>query len=413
MTDALSPERRKAAVRILFITIFLDLLGFGIIIPQTPFYATACGVGGTVIGLIAGTYSLLQFLMAPFWGRVSDRIGRRPVILIGLAGAGVSYMIFGASFRLAALTGLSPILFLVVSRALAGFFNANISAAQAYMADITPGADRTAAMGVVGAAIALGFVLGPAISAGIWVLTGSAELPFYAAAAFELICLQWAWRALPETHAPGQAAGSAAPARRLALASLPAGPLRLLLLTGALSTFAFAGMENTIGLFVMDSPALRYDNLQFALLVLYLGLVIVLTQGLAVKPLSERLRETRMLGLGSLAMILGLALTPAATSSIELYLLMGVLCFGYGLVSPSLSSLNSRLAPEAVRGEVLGLGQSMTSLGRILGPVVGGWLYQTVSHGSTYLLGGALSTACMVLALVLDLRIESAARESP
>lgn len=395
MKEYEDPERRKAAVRILFITIFLDLLGFGIMIPQAPYFATKCGLGGTMIGIIGGSYSLLQLVMSPVWGKVSDRIGRRPVILIGLIGSGLSYLVFGAALRLSAATGVAAWIYLLASRAVGGLFNANIAAAQAFVADVTPGRDRTAAMGVVGAAIALGFVLGPAISAGIYAATASAELPFYFASAAEFACLAWALRALPESHSAGEVTDTDT-------GHVPiTGRLVLVLTAGALATTAMAGMENTLGLFVMDSPDLRYDSKQFAYVVLYLGLVIVLTQAVAVKRLSARLPETRLLLIGALAMVLGLSLTPRIASTLTLYALMGSLCFGYGLISPCLSSLNARLAPPDARGQALGLGQSMTSLGRIIGPVLGGWLYQNVSHGMPYLVGAGLALLCAAVAVVL------------
>lgn len=397
----IDPAQRPAAVRVLFITIFLDLFGFGVIVPQLPYYAEACGAGGTIIGLVGAVYSLLQFAMSPWWGRLSDRIGRRPIILIGLAGAGVSYLLFGAAFRLAEITGIPALVFLFVSRAMAGFFNANIATAQACMADISPGADRAAAMGLVGAAFGLGFVLGPAVSGAIWAWTKSAELPFYLSAVCELATFAWAYRALPETkgetpaHAPHRPSG-----RFGSLAQLDA-PARLAMVVYFLSTFAMAGMENTLGLFVMGSPHLKYDRLQFAKLLLYLGVMIALTQGWAVKRLSKRFRETQLLPAGAGIMIAGLGLTAFVTTSLQLYTVMGLLCFGYGLVSPSFSSLTSLLAPEAIRGEVLGMGQSMASLGRIVGPIVGGWAFQNVAPGSPYLIGGALSACCAALGLAL------------
>jgi DHA1 family tetracycline resistance protein-like MFS transporter len=285
--------------------------------------------------------------------------------------------LFGVSLPLAAATGISPVVLLIVSRALAGFFNANIATAQAYMADVTPEGGRTAAMGLVGAAFGLGFVLGPALSGALWIYTDSPTLPFFVAAASEFGCFLWALRVLPETNlVKDKSPEVTAEKRRFALADMPQTPLRVTMLAYLASTLAMAAMENTLGLFVMDSAELHYTPLQFAMLLLYLGVMVALTQGLAG--------------------------TPWATTTPAIYALMGALCFGYGLVSPSLSSLASKLAPEAVRGEVLGFGQSMASLGRIVGPILGGWLYQSVSHGATYGAGAAFSAACALLAVVLD-----------
>jgi MFS family permease len=408
------PVARPAAVRIIFLALFLDLLGFGIVIPPMPYYARECGADGTVVGAIGAVYSLLQFLMAPFWGRVSDRRGRRPVILIGLVGSAASYVVFGAAFHLAAWTGVPAIAILLVSRAIAGFFNANLAAAQAYLADVTPAKDRAAAMGLVGAAFGLGFVLGPAFSAVLWRLSGSVEVPFYAAAVIGLAAFVWALGSLPESRDPGAAAGAgtapgasrAAEAARgaralVALARVPRGPLRTVLSVWFLSTVAMGAMENTLGLFVEAAPPLRFQPDDFALLLLFLGVAVALTQGVAVRRLSRRFREEQLVSAGSVVMAASLALTPWVRGAPDIYLAMGALCFGYGLVSPSLASLASLLADEDRRGEVLGLGQSMASLGRIVGPAGGGALYEHAGHGSPYLAGGAVCAACLVLGLRL------------
>lgn len=389
-----------AAMRLIFITLFLDLLGFGIALPQMPFYAKMCGVGGTLIGLITGTYSLLQFLMAPVWGRFSDRHGRRPVILIGLAGAGVAYAIFGAAFRISAATGIPAVAIVVVSRMMAGFFNANIGVAQAYMADVTPPEQRTAAMGTVGAAIALGFVMGPAISICIELTTGSPELPFYLAALSELACFFWALAVLPETRPKEATEVKRTGDRPWHLVT--SNNLRVVLLTAGLVTASFSGMENTLGFYVNESEGLQYGPNGFALVLLWLSFVIVITNGVLVKPMARRMRETRMLALGSAALALGLFGLGAAWNTPTLYLAVTLNCFGYGLASPSLAGINAKLAPEAVRGELLGLGQSMTSLGRVVGPILGGWWYQSVSRGGSYVVGGAIAVGCFALALHLD-----------
>lgn len=392
----------SAAKRLIFITLFLDLLGFGISLPQMPFYAKMCGVGGTLIGLITGTYSLLQFAMAPVWGRFSDRHGRRPVILIGLAGAGVAYLLFGAAFRISAWTGIPAVAIVIASRMMAGFFNANIGVAQAYMADVTQPEERTAAMGTVSAAIALGFVMGPAISICVEMASGSPELPFYLAALSEFACFAWALKVLPETRPKDAPVGRTG---HRAWHLVPPGAMRVVLLSAGLVTASFSGMENTLGFYVNETPGLQYGVKGFALVLLWLSWVIVITTGVIVKPLAKRMRETRMLALGSALLALGLFGLGAAWDTPTLYLAVTLNCFGYGLASPSVAGINARLAPEAIRGELLGLGQSMTSLGRVVGPMLGGWWYQSVSRGGSYAVGGAIALVCCGFALYLDRQV--------
>jgi DHA1 family tetracycline resistance protein-like MFS transporter len=192
---------------------------------------------------------------------------------------------------------------------------------------------------------------------------------------------------------------------RFALSSVPAGPLMMVMGIYFLSTFAISGLENTLGLFLEAAPELRYTSTQFGIVVLYLGLVGVITQGFLIKAMARHLREQQVLAIGSALMIVGLGLLPGVKSTATLYQVVSVLFLGYGMVSPSLSSLNALLAPEHIRGEMLGIGQSMASLGRILGPIAGGWLYDTHGHGSPYTFGAVISFCSLILASWLTWRM--------
>ncbi len=403
MTDCVSMDERMRgrALRILFVTVFLDLLGFGLILPQLPFYAKRCGADGTVVGAIGASYSLLQFLFAPFWGRISDRIGRRPVIMIGLAGSGLSFLVFGAAFHIHAWTGLGLIPLLFVSRGMAGLFNANISTAQAYVADIMPADRRAAGMGLIGAAFGLGFVLGPAFSAvlGQW---GGPELPFYVAGASGLITAIAAYFVLPESRpdsARTEPAAGQGRRRWMPITALPAGALRTVLFLFFSSTFAMGVMENTLGLFVEADDALRFAPRDFAYLLVFVGVVIVVTQGFMVKRLSALFGERKLILAGSLVMVFGLGLIGYVPGTWALYFLMALVGFGNGILNPSLATMTSLLAEEGVRGEVMGMGQSMSALGRIAGPFLGGVVYEHVAHEVAYLMSGVMMILTFALAL--------------
>ncbi|MBI2943130.1 MAG: MFS transporter [Candidatus Wallbacteria bacterium] len=391
-----SPSR---PLRILFVTVFLDLLGFGLILPQLPYYAKACGADGTVVGAIGASYSLLQFLFSPIWGRVSDSIGRRPIIVMGLLGSGVSFILFGAVFHVHRWTGIGLIPIMFLSRALAGMFNANISTAQAYVADVLPPEKRAAGMGMIGAAFGLGFVLGPAFSAALGVLGGPA-LPFYVAGGVGMATAVAAFFWLPESHLPG-APGQEPRRRWLSLSVIPSGALLVTIALFFLSTFAMGIMENTLGLFVEAEPRFGYTPHQFALLLVFVGVVIVITQGGLVRWLSPRFGEPRMILVGAILMVMGLGGIGVARGTLELYLLMALVGFGNGILNPSLSTTTSLLAPHQYRGEVMGMGQSMSSLGRILGPLLGGAVYEHVGHASAYYLSGATMIVASALAVTL------------
>jgi MFS family permease len=256
-------------------------------------------------------------------------------------------------------------------------------------------------MGLIGAAFGLGFILGPAFSAVLGSMGGH-SCPFYAAAALSLANAAFALTRLPESRVPGDS--PSAERRRFPLASLRPGPLALVLGIWFLSTFAMGGMENTLGLFVAQEPHLAFSDRQFALLVAFVGVVIVLTQGFVLKRLAARLGEMALVIGGAFTMIFGLGLIGWTPGSGTLYGLMGLTGFGNGLLNPSVASLASMLASESERGEVLGMGQAMSAMGRILGPFFGGLLYEHVGHKAPYAMSGGAMVLCFLLALALPRR---------
>jgi len=379
------------ALGLMFLTVFIDLIGFGIIIPLLPLYAKQFGASGLTVGLLLTSYSLIQFFFAPMWGRLSDKIGRRPVLMISLTASAVGYTIWGFSSSLA---------MLFLSRIVAGFGNANLAVAQAYISDVTPEEYRSQGMGMIGAAFGLGFVLGPAI-AGIASHFGVVPnvLGFVAAffsiadLVFTALCLPEPERRKDSAHNPfSNGAGfyfRTVANKKFAL------PLFIMFI----STFAFANMEATLVL--LTSQYYNFTMAQNSYLFTGLGLVMVLVQGGLIRRLGTKYPDAPLVSVGTALIAIGLLLTPATHNLTVLCFALILLATGSGINNPANSSLLSKLCPREETGGVMGIGQSMSTLGRILGPVAGGYLFDTMGAGSPYWLGAA----CMFAACLLSFRL--------
>ena len=391
LTAAPSTEKRRAALIVLFLTVFIDLLGFGIVIPFLPLYAERMHVGALGIGLVLSVYSLMQFLCAPVLGRISDHVGRRPIIMLGLLGSAAGYMIYGFATSFA---------WLLFSRAIHGACAATVSTAQAYVADTTDESNRAHGMGMIGAAFGLGFVLGPAIGG----LLGHASLrtPVFFAAALTFANLIFAAMRLPESHQPD-------PDARFQLAHL-AQPLRTLprqllghRLTGLftiafLATFAIAALEATFAIMV---PAIYgYGPSGVGGLLAYAGLIQALVQGYLLGKIVKRTGELTLIRAGMIALAIGLAPMASLSSHAMLFVALALVAIGYGFASPSIASLISRRTERRLQGEVLGINQSAQSLARICGPIAAGLAYQTFGPAAAYV-GGGLFALC-ALAMTRD-----------
>lgn len=379
----------RSPLAVVFVTVFLDLVGFGIVIPLLPLYAGAFGAGPVAVAWLLAVYSLMQFFFAPWWGRLSDRVGRRPVLVVGLFGSAASYL----ACALAPSLGV-----LFAARALAGFAGANVGVAQAYVADVTDAEGRAKGMGMIGAAFGLGFVFGPAIG-GVLSHYGAAA-PFLGAAALAALNgVAALWR-LPESLPPARR--SAAPVtagladRFRALAGAGATPrLRTLYAAAFLVTLAFAAMEGTFSL-VADARW-AFSAVEIAFLFAFLGVASVLAQGLAVGRMVRRFGErgAALLGLG--VMGAGLAGVALAPSIAVLCVALAALALGQGTAAPALSALVSRQAGPAEQGRVLGLHQSLGALGRVIGPVSGGLAMAHAGFAAPYLLGAVLAAGALAL----------------
>ncbi|NBX68654.1 MAG: MFS transporter [Proteobacteria bacterium] len=384
---ASQPETgNKKILFLVFLTVFLDLVGFGIIIPIQPFYAEKLGASPTTVTLLGASFSLMQFLFGSFWGRLSDRIGRRPVMLLSIACASLGYLIFGLADNL-------KVLFL--ARMLAGFGSANIGAAQAIIADSTPPESRAKGMGIIGAAFGLGFILGPAL--GGFFGQVALSLPAFVASGLGLFNFVFAWINLPETcpqktqstkkdfteHRPGFSWAALKHAARH-----PNVPQ--LFLVYLLYISAFSMMEQVLGLFIeaVWHPAVpggdsllraKQSAAETAYVLIMVGVTATIVQGGLIGRLVKKFGERRLLISGISIVGSALAIVPLIGQIGTYQLMLGWAVFsaiGSGLTNPSLSSLLSQSVDKDEQGGVLGMGQSLAALGRVIGPSLAGLLFE-------------------------------------
>jgi multidrug resistance protein len=372
----------------LFATVFVDLLGFGIVIPFLPLYAQNLHISAFGIGLILSSYSLVQLVCAPLLGRLSDHYGRRPIIMMGLLGSSISYALYGLAASFAVL---------LISRAVHGACAGTIATAQAYVADTTTESERAHGMGMIGAAFGLGFVFGPALGG----LLGHSSLrvPVFFAAILTLANLIFAAFALPESHQPVRAATLNWVSVATPLFKLPrqlfGHRLSRLFMIAFLATSAMAAFEATFALMVPF--AYSYGARRIGELLAFAGLLQVFTQGYLLRKIVARLGEIKLLRAGMLVFAAGMAPMASMTNRAMLWLFLALLSIGYGLASPSVASLISKRSTRHSQGEVLGVNQSALSLARICGPVIAGVIYQALVPAAVYAAGAA--TALVALAL--------------
>lgn len=390
---------KKSPLVVIFVTVFVDLVGFGIIIPLSPFLGTRFGADALEIGLLMAIYSLMQFLFSPVWGQLSDNWGRRPIILISLFGAAISHAMFAFSDTLT---------MLFIARGLAGLFGANISTAMAYIADVTDEKNRSKGMGIVGAAFGLGFVLGPFIGGMVGGLGKQlgAEPPLgesLAALAASAICLLnfiFALKVLKESHSP-QSSRQRKPRLKLLRKYLSQPTVGRLMIVFFLSTFAMAHMEAALFLYVQD--VFSWDLVKASLGFAYVGVVMVFTQGYLIRKIMPKYGERRLMLAGLCLSGLGLTGIGFSNSVFMLAFVVTLLGVGVGIANPSITGSISLLTNREEQGGTLGVNQSLSALARIIGPAIGGWVYRDVSITSPFLIAGGLSFLGLVLgSLVYD-----------
>ena len=391
MSNARARRERKpypAGFGTIWTTVALDLIGFGIVLPILPLYAERFGASATTIGILLSTFSIAQLLLAPVWGRISDRVGRKPVILISLFGTAAGSFLTGAA-------GSLPILFL--GRLVDGASGASVSVAQAAVADVAEPSERPRLLGLLGAAFGVGFVAGPAL--GALAALGGPHVPFYLAGCVALVNALVAIRRLPETAPLGAESTSNGRQPTQKLSRGVRADLWRLALCAFVATAAFAGFEATFALFGQA----RFDLTLSSTGAVFagIGLFLVLVQAGLVHPVVSRLGAVGTLRGGLMLNIVGLLLLAVAVHWPVLVLALAALIIGQGLTTPTLASIVAGRSPSERRGGALGLQQMASGMGRVIGPVMAGVLFQHVGVGAPYVVGAGITAAALALVLTM------------
>ncbi len=385
-------KKKRSPLFLMALTILIDFIGFGLVIPLLPFWAERLGANSFEVGLIITVYALAQLLFTPVLGTLSDRYGRKPIIVVSL-------FIEVVALIMTALAGSLPLLLL--ARFIGGLGASNIGSAQAVVADVTEKQNRAKGMGLIGAAIGLGFVIGPA-AGGILAPAGQ-TLPFWVAAGVALVNALLVLLFLPETRK--RASGETETHfRGRGLSLLFSGwrnaaryPSVLgMVLVNLLYTIAFTGMEAIFALFTQHT--FGWGASQNGYIFTYIGVIVVIMQGGLVGRLVKRWQESGVLLAGLVLMAIGLIALAFSTRFALLLVTLGILSVGDGAVTPTVSTLLSFASPVEVQGEMLGLSQGVGGLGRIVGPLIAGSLY-TFSSALPFVVGGILVVLAAVVAL--------------
>ena len=379
----------RGPLLLIFLTIFLDLLGVGILLPVLPYIVRTYRVDALTIGLVTLSFSAAQFFMTPVLGALSDRYGRRPVLLISLFGTAVGYFLFGIA---------DSLWMIYFSRILDGVTGGNISTAQAYLADITPPQDRAKSFGLIGAAFGLGFLMGPAI--GGLLATYGLRAPAYAAAVLSLATMALAFFFLPESLPPEKrrsgpmSSADLNPLRQIWIA-LERPALRGVMIVTFLFTLAYSQLQSHFAVYSLVRWGL--NERQNAVYLTYLGFMAVFMQGFLIRRLMPIAGEKRLsligLGLG----VGGFIATSLAPEPWFLFVALTFLAGGSGLAMPSLNALVSQRASPEEQGWVMGVAQSLSSLSRVAGPLLAGVLFDWLTPAAPYWAGAAIVATALLL----------------
>jgi MFS family permease len=378
---------KQPSLLVIFLTVFVDLIGFGIVVPLVPVYSRHFGAQGLLIGVIIASFSAMQFVFSPIWGRLSDRYGRRPILLISTAGAAVSYVLFALSSILENHT--AALTLMVASRMFAGVCGGNITVAQAYIADITSPELRSKRMGLIGMAFGLGFIFGPIIG-GLSLRYMGNTGPGWVAAVLCAINFLLAFFILAESRKPSSTQTAPRPHLQQWIHTLTQPKVGFLVVVFFLATFCFSCFESTLPLIVSDNFHLDIQSDETSAttvvyLFAYCGIVGALVQGGAIGRLVKRMGEVRLIALSLVITALSLAVLPFISGNIQLswgvlfrreglpWLVMlaalGLLSIGTGLTRPPVFGLLSNLTPADEQGATIGVAQGAGSLARIVGPL--------------------------------------------
>lgn len=364
---------------ILFLIMFLVMVGFGIIIPVLPFYAEELGATPTELGLLMAVYSFMQLVFAPIWGRISDRIGRKPVLLIGIFGLSISFFILAIS---------SQLWMLFVARIIGGILSAaNMPAVTAYVADITSEEDRGKGMGIIGAATGMGFVFGPAIG-GVFSKI-DIHMPFYLSGTLSLLTLLLVLIVLKESIQHTTASDSSMGNKRIKLVR---GPLSMLFFLQFFISVSLSSLEATFAYFAAERAGL--DAVTLGYIFMIMGLASAIVQGTMGKW-TKRYGESAIIQIGIVVSAIGFGLILFTRDFKSAAIFLTIFGVGNGVIRPSLSSLLTKRF-KGSHGAAIGYLSSYDSLGRIIGPVLGGLLY-SVAIGLPYISGIVMSFIAFIL----------------
>jgi MFS transporter, DHA1 family, tetracycline resistance protein len=418
----------KPALATVFLVVMIDLLGFGIVLPLLPFYAQEFAASAVMIGLLYSVYSFMQLIFSPIWGSWSDRIGRRPIMLLSTFGAVIAYIIFGLAESLGVL---------FFSRVVAGMMGGNISTAQAYIADVTDSENRARGMGLIGAAFGIGFVIGPASATALihpsfhefvanlgfvefaaWMSENRFALPGFFAAFLSFCSFLMVWFKLPETvdTSKKKKAGFRRPSvftpRFWRLLSEQKGKsargyLIPLVIGFFLLSFGESSLYSSFPLFAEGELNMTAE--QVGVQFFYIGIIAVIIQGFLIKPLTNTFAEEKLFMTGNILMVIGLALIPFSHNMLTLALFLGLMAVGKSLNTPTITSLISKEASTDNVGAVMGASQGLSGLGRMIGPTWGGALF-AVYFGLPFVATAIIVAATVWIALGLISKEKAAGR---
>jgi DHA1 family multidrug resistance protein-like MFS transporter len=383
----MSSNRRNLAI--LFFTLVVVMMGFGMVIPILPFYILEFGAGGSAMGFLMASYAIMQFVFSPIWGSISDRIGRKPILMIGVFGFALTQLMFGFSTEL---------WMLLASRVLAGVLSsATLPTAMAYIGDSTTERDRGGGMGIIGAAMGVGMVLGPGIAG--WMATYSLAAPFFFAAGLSVVSLVLIFLLLPESLPDDlrQAAGAKiqGPQFRELWTALSS-PIGLLLFMSFLVSFGLTNFEIVFGLYAVDTYG--YGPQQVGFLLTFIGIISAVVQGGLTGPFTRRWGEVAIIKASLIGSALGFVMMVMARSTIAVLLTMGFFVTSNAMLRPAVSALISRRTTVG-QGIAMGLNNSFMSLGRSVGPLWAGFTYD-LNSAYPYWSGSAIMLMGFVISLM-------------
>jgi DHA1 family multidrug resistance protein-like MFS transporter len=357
---------------ILSFTLLVVMLGYGMVMPIMPFYIEHFGAGGTELGWMMSTYSLMQLICAPLWGILSDRIGRKPVLTLGVLGYAISLFMFGIAKTFS---------MLFIARSLSGILSsATMPTAMAYIGDHTLQKEKSKGMGQLGAMMGVGVIVGPLL-AGL-LSSDSLSLPFFVGSGLAFLALLLVIFLLPESRIAAAATGDPSPDHEQTAPTRPRtrdiylrvllSPAGILLVLIFIMSFGMTNFQGMIGLYVVDKFA--FDTTQVGAIWMVMGLVMIVAQGVLVGPLTEKLGDLNLIRIGLLGGALGFVLVARAVDYLTTLLALGFFMLALALIGPALNSYISNFAGEH-QGTVMGLNSASTSLGRVVGPLWGGYIY--------------------------------------